>query len=149
MNKLMAFLFTCCALLFLAACPKPEIKQKPPEGQACGGFPSILCPDGQYCNFPAAANCGSIDAIGICQPKPQECPALVNPVCGCDRTTYENACGAAKAGKSVKYEGQCKQICGGRLQIRCPDGQECLDDPGDHCNPTQGGVDCSGICKKE
>ena len=39
--------------------------------------------------------------------------------------------------------------CGGFLGTPCPNGQLCLDDPGDDCDPDQGGADCIGVCVKE
>jgi hypothetical protein len=37
--------------------------------------------------------------------------------------------------------------CGGIAGIPCPDGQTCVDDPGDSCDPKRGGADCGGICQ--
>src|SRR5262245_46865435 len=36
--------------------------------------------------------------------------------------------------------------CGGITGKPCPDGYECVDDPGDDCDPEAGGADCGGIC---
>jgi hypothetical protein len=36
--------------------------------------------------------------------------------------------------------------CGGFAGTPCPDGQECIDDPSDSCDPTMGGADCGGLC---
>lgn len=36
--------------------------------------------------------------------------------------------------------------CGGIAGLPCPDGFMCVDDPGDGCDPTLGGADCSGLC---
>ncbi|HEX8705884.1 MAG TPA: hypothetical protein VF815_44020 [Myxococcaceae bacterium] len=38
------------------------------------------------------------------------------------------------------------QACGGFAGFQCPEGQSCVDDPNDDCDPTQGGADCIGIC---
>ncbi len=43
----------------------------------------------------------------------------------------------------AEYEGQ---MCGGIAAFPCPDGQICVDDPSDSCDPTSGGADCPGIC---
>lgn len=39
--------------------------------------------------------------------------------------------------------------CGGIAGTPCPKGQLCVDDPGDDCDPDQGGADCIGICVKK
>jgi len=70
-------------------------------------------------------------------------------VCGCDGATYANSCEAAAAGISVESQGACPSepaVCGGFAGIPCPDGQTCVDDPSDDCDPKNGGADCSGIC---
>jgi hypothetical protein len=41
------------------------------------------------------------------------------------------------------------QMCGGIAAIQCPEGQSCVDDPRDDCDPEGGGADCSGVCKKD
>ncbi|MFY0540499.1 hypothetical protein [Nannocystis pusilla] len=37
--------------------------------------------------------------------------------------------------------------CGGFPGTPCPDGQVCVDDPADDCDPQNGGSDCIGICE--
>jgi len=37
-------------------------------------------------------------------------------------------------------------FCGGIAGIPCPDGNSCVDDPSDDCDPRTGGADCGGIC---
>ncbi|HMI92920.1 MAG TPA: protease complex subunit PrcB family protein, partial [Polyangiales bacterium] len=43
---------------------------------------------------------------------------------------------------------ECREptFCGGIAALPCPAGQECIDAPGDGCNPDNGGADCGGIC---
>ena len=41
------------------------------------------------------------------------------------------------------------QFCGGIAGFPCPEGEVCIDDPRDNCDPTQGGADCGGICRQE
>ncbi len=48
--------------------------------------------------------------------------------------------------KGMKYEGQ---MCGGIAGFLCPEGQICVDDPSDSCDPANGGADCIGICTYE
>ena len=39
--------------------------------------------------------------------------------------------------------------CGGANNIQCNVGQRCVDDPSDDCDPSNGGVDCIGICEAQ
>lgn len=38
------------------------------------------------------------------------------------------------------------QFCGGFAAMQCPEGFICIDNPGDDCDPENGGADCGGIC---
>src|SRR5215204_7006953 len=38
-------------------------------------------------------------------------------------------------------------MCGGLAGFSCPEGFECVDDPGDSCDPATGGADCAGVCQ--
>jgi hypothetical protein len=37
-------------------------------------------------------------------------------------------------------------FCGGFAGIPCPGAGDCLDDPRDDCDPSNGGADCGGVC---
>ena len=48
--------------------------------------------------------------------------------------------------KDMTYD---NQMCGGIAGFLCPEGQICVDDPTDSCDPASGGADCIGICTYE
>jgi hypothetical protein len=115
----------------------------PPAPGACGS--NADCATTQYCAFPE----GQCDTRGSCQPRPQVCTFIYQPVCGCDGQTYGNACAAAGGGVSIDHRGECVEdgpFCGGIAGIPCPGDGQCVDDPSDDCDPKNGGADCGGIC---
>lgn len=66
----------------------------------CGG---ATCNATEYCHH--AVGCDSADVS--CEVRPEICPDIFRPVCGCDGTTYGNACEAAAAGVDVASDGEC------------------------------------------
>ncbi len=69
----------------------------------------IACTDNNQCaaeEFCATAP-GMCGEFGECTERPLGCPAVSDPVCGCDGTTHGNACEAAAAGVSVEFDGTC------------------------------------------
>jgi hypothetical protein len=125
------------------------IEPPEPEGEPCGGIAGLACDDGELCQYAPEQMCGAADQLGECVVQPEVCIQLFAPVCGCDGQTYSNACFAAAAGTSVAHEGECApagKFCGGIAGFPCPDGQVCVDDPNDDCDPENGGADCGGVC---
>jgi hypothetical protein len=93
---------------------------------ACGGTSGATCAAGEFCEKPDGA-CAA-DAAGVCKPTPGTCPPTLAPVCGCDGTTYSNACFAQAAGVPVNTTGPCATgtACGGTGAVTCATGQFCL-----------------------
>jgi hypothetical protein len=110
------------------------------DQQACGGTGGGTCPAGEFCKRPAG-EC-SDDAEGVCQSTPVVCQGNNAPVCGCDGTTYSNACVADGAGVTVDHDGECGAAvaCDGATGVTCPSGQFCKKADGDCA------ADVEGVC---
>ncbi len=61
------------------------------------------CGEDEYCEKER----GDCDGTGECTQKPEDCPDIWAPVCGCDNATYGNSCDAAANGVNVLREGEC------------------------------------------
>lgn len=76
----------------------------------CGGLLGLGCDEGEYCKFAIEAMCGAADQTGFCADIPEVCTLEYDPVCGCNGSTYSNACTAAAAGVSVASLGECSPL---------------------------------------
>ena len=72
----------------------------------CGGIAGVPCPDGEVCDLPAG-QCNSADLQGVCVDRPELCPEIYDPVCGCDGKTYSNDCHRLMAGVQKNHDGEC------------------------------------------
>jgi hypothetical protein len=120
------------------------------EGASCGGFragPVQVCSSNLYCELPANF-CAVADVGGKCVSVPAGCPAVYDPVCGCDGKTYPSDCDRRGQRAQLAHKGECSRraaagdMCGGIAGIQCIDGLFCDPQPG-LCQ----GADIGGTCR--
>jgi hypothetical protein len=81
-----------------------------PIGGACGDGE---CNGTEWCDFTDDV-CG-VDGVGgmaTCELRPEGCPEIYQPVCGCDGQVHGNDCDANAAGVDVDAEGDCETPAG-------------------------------------
>ncbi len=81
------------------------------------------CDVDQFCECPVGT-CNTTG--GTCVTKPQACPQVFAPVCGCNGTTYPNDCARQAAGACKLHDGACEPSC--RTDGDCSDGNPCTAD---------------------
>jgi hypothetical protein len=119
----------------------------------CGGIAGIPCDGDLFCNH-SAEKCGIVDGTGICRQKVVACPAIFQPVCGCDGKTYPSDCDRQAAGMGKAHDGACGgpadlpegATCGGMAPPEahtCRPELSCNAQADTHC----GAADAPGICE--
>lgn len=123
-------LLGCFGVLALAALPLACASESPaPTGSTATAFElpfgCAQCAQEEVCKMPVGA-CNGSAVRGVCVARPELCPLVLMPVCGCDNQTYGNACEALRAGVNVAYERACNPFfCGGPDGLACAAGQYC------------------------
>jgi len=92
--------------LELAPCETAFSECDGDTGGTCGGIVGDRCGDTEYCNY---EDCRVADGVGVCEPRPEFCTGLFDPVCGCDGMTYSNDCVARSRGADVLHRGPCEE----------------------------------------
>jgi hypothetical protein len=113
----------------------------------CVEFPPCFDPNVRRCADNGCCDAGSYcekgiddcDGFGACMPRPEACPDIFDPWCGCDGVTYSSRCQAAGAGVNVVHQGPCGKPGG------CATNDDCELDA--YCSKPEGlcrdGGDCA------
>ena len=67
-----------------------------------------VCADNSECDSAGFCAGETCDGPGTCARRPEACPGIYAPVCGCDGRTFGNACLAANSGVRVQSVGECE-----------------------------------------
>src|ERR1044072_1314387 len=82
----------------------------PPSG-LCGGLVPVECKSNEYCDY-VDNSCGIADGPGTCKRRPDACPLVIGPVCGCDGKVHSSDCISFSDGVDVAANGRCARGAG-------------------------------------
>lgn len=94
-----------CELLMAGVRPLKQGACGQGEGRSAVCRNDADCTVTEFCEF-REGTCGG---VGRCMFRPEVCPLIFMPVCGCDNQTYGNNCFRQAAGVSLLFEGECPQ----------------------------------------
>lgn len=92
----------------------------------CDGPESLTCDTGEFCKH-AIGECDVVTVTGVCSATPASCPAVDDPVCGCDGVTYANECEADLGGVPIRLLGACPDTCDTATAPLLPEGAHPLN----------------------
>ena len=144
--------------------PCPALAVCVPTPPFCGGIAGFPCPGAGTCvDVPddgcdpedGGADCGgqcTCEVEGLCEegfawdnsPGVCDCVPVTQDPCAVVRCREGTHCEADGDTASCVPDGP---FCGGFAGIACPGAGNCVDNPGDACDPDNGGADCGGICE--
>jgi hypothetical protein len=110
-------------------------------GAVCGGITGKRCPEGQVCDLPAGM-CRGADLQGVCKQRPNVCPLIFDPVCGCDGKTYSNDCDRLAAAVQKDHDGPCEMAA---TEKSCQRNADCARDQ--YCAKPPGACGEAGSCQ--